>query len=36
MVETKKIFKPQEGPQTEFLLNEADVILFGGSAGGGF
>lgn len=26
---------PQKGPQTEFLKNEADMILFGGSAGGG-
>lgn len=28
-------FRPQEGPQMEFLSNEADIILFGGGAGGG-
>lgn len=28
-------FTPQVGPQTEFLRNEADIILFGGSAGSG-
>ncbi len=27
--------EPQEGPQTEFLRNEADIIIFGGSAGSG-
>ena len=26
---------PQRGPQTQFLSNPADLILFGGSAGGG-
>ena len=28
-------FRPQEGPQYEFLSNKADIILFGGGAGGG-
>jgi len=28
-------FKPQPGPQTSFLSSEADVVLYGGSAGGG-
>lgn len=28
-------FRPQEGPQMDFLSNEADIILFGGGAGGG-
>jgi len=26
---------PQEGPQTEFLGSKADIVLFGGGAGGG-
>jgi predicted phage terminase large subunit-like protein len=28
-------FKPQEGPQTEFLASNADVVIYGGAAGGG-
>ena len=28
-------FEPQPGPQTEFLMNEADIIIYGGSAGSG-
>ncbi len=28
-------FKPQEGPQTQFAICEADVALYGGAAGGG-
>ena len=35
MAETRPKFKPQEGPQMDFLSNEADIILFGGGAGGG-
>ncbi len=31
----RKRFRPQEGPQYEFLSNQADIILFGGGAGGG-
>lgn len=27
--------RPQEGPQTDFLSNPADLVLFGGGAGGG-
>lgn len=27
--------KPQPGPQTEFLRNPSDLVLFGGGAGGG-
>lgn len=27
--------KPQSGPQTEFLSSPADIVIFGGSAGGG-
>lgn len=34
-VELKKPFIPNPGPQTEALLSEADLLLFGGSAGGG-
>jgi predicted phage terminase large subunit-like protein len=30
-----KVFKPQEGGQTMFLSNPADVIFYGGQAGGG-
>lgn len=29
------VFKPQPGPQTEYLSTEADICIFGGSAGGG-
>lgn len=29
------VFEPQEGPQYEFLSSEADVIIYGGSAGSG-
>ena len=29
-----QIIKPQEGPQTAFLSTEADLCLYGGSAGG--
>jgi predicted phage terminase large subunit-like protein len=28
-------FKPQPGPQTEFLASIADVVIYGGAAGGG-
>lgn len=28
-------FKPQPGPQTDFLSSEADIVLYGGAAGGG-
>lgn len=29
------IFEPQPGPQTQFLASEADIIIYGGSAGSG-
>lgn len=29
------IIKPHEGPQTEFLQSSADIVIFGGAAGGG-
>lgn len=29
------IIKPQEGPQTKFFESEADIVFFGGAAGGG-
>ena len=29
------VFKPQEGPQSAFLANEADIVLYGGARGGG-
>lgn len=31
----KRIIKPQPGPQTELLSNPSDIIIYGGSAGGG-
>lgn len=30
-----KMEKPQPGPQSEYFTNEADIIIYGGSAGGG-
>lgn len=33
--ELQKPFLPNPGPQTDALLSEADILLFGGSAGGG-
>jgi hypothetical protein len=27
--------KPQDGPQTKFLSSPADIVIYGGSAGGG-
>lgn len=35
MTPERKVYRPQPGPQTELLANEADIILFGGSAGVG-
>ena len=35
MGEIKLILKPQEGKQTDFLSSSADIVLYGGSAGGG-
>jgi len=34
-VANKIILKGQEGPQTEFLASDADITIYGGSAGGG-
>lgn len=31
----RRIIKPQEGPQTEFMATSADICIYGGSAGGG-
>ena len=28
-------FKPQPGPQTQFLASTADIVIYGGAAGGG-
>lgn len=33
--ETDKVFQPLPGPQEKFLKSEADIVLFGGSAGSG-
>lgn len=30
-----KTLKPQEGPQEEFLASPADIVIYGGAAGGG-
>lgn len=30
-----KVIKPSPGPQTEFLKASADIVIYGGSAGGG-
>lgn len=29
------VLRPQEGPQEQFLSSSADIIIFGGAAGGG-
>ena len=29
------LFEPQPGPQTQFLASEADIVIYGGEAGGG-
>lgn len=31
----KIIIQPQEGPQTDFLMDDSDITIYGGSAGGG-
>src|SRR4051812_31746444 len=33
--QSSEIWKPFPGPQTEALQSKADVLLFGGAAGGG-
>ena len=30
-----KVIRPQPGPQEQFMANPADIIIFGGAAGGG-
>lgn len=30
-----RVLKPQEGPQTAFCMSQADIVIFGGQAGGG-
>lgn len=35
MAKNKITIKPQPGPQWDFLATEADICIFGGSAGGG-
>ena len=32
---THDVVTPQEGPQTQFLQSSADIVFYGGSAGGG-
>lgn len=31
----KIVIRPQPGPQTAFLASPADVVIYGGAAGGG-
>lgn len=31
----RKRFRPQPGPQFEFMANKADIVIYGGAAGGG-
>ena len=31
----EKEIKPQDGPQSDFLNSEADIVIYGGAAGGG-
>ncbi len=35
VLEQPQIFKPQEGPQERFFQSEADIVIYGGGAGGG-
>ncbi len=35
MASTAQRISPQPGPQSVFLSNEADLAIYGGSAGGG-
>lgn len=35
MSQNKTLIKPQAGPQTKFLSKDADIIFYGGAAGGG-
>lgn len=35
MSTARKIFQAQPGPQTEFLADPSDIVIFGGAAGGG-
>lgn len=30
-----EVIEPQEGPQTEFISSSADIVIYGGAAGGG-
>lgn len=35
MGETNRVIRPQDGPQMQFLGSQADIAIYGGSAGGG-
>lgn len=35
MANNVRILKPQEGPQEAFLASSADIVIYGGAAGGG-
>ena len=32
---TTTVIKPQAGPQVAFLSNAANIVIYGGAAGGG-
>lgn len=35
MEETRKVYRPQAGKQSEFLSSQASIVCYGGSAGSG-
>lgn len=35
MAENRTVIRPQAGPQEEFLRSSADIVIYGGAAGGG-
>jgi predicted phage terminase large subunit-like protein len=35
MADTVKVIRPQPGPQEQFLSSSADIVIYGGAAGGG-
>ena len=34
-IRRKDLLRPQAGPQTQFMASEADIVIYGGAAGGG-
>lgn len=33
--QAQQVIRPQDGPQTTFLASSADIVIYGGAAGGG-